>query len=132
VCFWKTKKEKMTSFFNEKTLGISGALLGATGVSLGALGAHALSDRFTTEHKAKSFATAVQYQLLHAVAMLATCKDPKMRQANIAWLMGSCIFSGSIYCLSLDIGPKKILGPITPLGGVMMIVGWCSAAAAKF
>jgi uncharacterized membrane protein YgdD (TMEM256/DUF423 family) len=122
----------MTSFFNERSLGISAAVLGASGVTLGALGAHYLSGRLSTDHKQRSFSTAVQYQLLHAVAMLATHKDPKLRQANIAWLMGSCIFSGSIYLLSLDIGPKMILGPITPVGGVFMIAGWCSAAYAKF
>ena len=87
------------SIINERNLGIGAAILGATGVTLGALGSHALASRFTTEHKAKSWATAVQYQLLHAVAMLATCKDPKMRKANICWLLGTSIFSGSIYLL---------------------------------
>lgn len=38
--------------------------------------------------------------------------------------VGAAIFSGSIYCLCLDVGPKKILGPITPIGGLLMISGW--------
>jgi uncharacterized membrane protein YgdD (TMEM256/DUF423 family) len=41
--------------------------------------------------------------------------------------MGTMMFCGSIYCLSLDIGPKAILGPTTPLGGLLMIGGWIVA-----
>mmetsp|Transcript_21442 Transcript_21442/g.48713 ORF Transcript_21442/g.48713 Transcript_21442/m.48713 type:complete len:177 (-) Transcript_21442:292-822(-) len=41
--------------------------------------------------------------------------------------VGSVMFSGSIYCLCLDVGPKKVLGPITPLGGLLMIGGWLVA-----
>jgi uncharacterized membrane protein YgdD (TMEM256/DUF423 family) len=38
--------------------------------------------------------------------------------------LGTLLFSGSIYFLTLDIGPRKILGPITPLGGLLLIGGW--------
>ena len=37
---------------------------------------------------------------------------------------GTAMFSGSIYLLTLDIGPKKLLGPITPVGGLLLIGGW--------
>lgn len=39
-------------------------------------------------------------------------------------LLGTALFSGSIYLLTLDIGPKTLLGPTTPVGGLMMIGGW--------
>ena len=38
--------------------------------------------------------------------------------------VGTAMFSGSIYCLTLDIGPKKIFGPMTPVGGLFLIAGW--------
>ena len=68
--------------------------------------------------------------MLHAVAILATCRDPKMRKANIAWLGGTTLFSGSIYMLCLEQGPKALWGPATPLGGTAMIGGWALAGLA--
>jgi len=38
--------------------------------------------------------------------------------------LGTAMFSGSIYLLCLDIGPKKLIGPITPVGGLLLICGW--------
>jgi len=38
--------------------------------------------------------------------------------------LGSTLFSGSIYLLCLDLGPKRLLGPMTPIGGLLMITGW--------
>ena len=78
---------------------------------------------------------AVTYQLLHAVALLSlSAIDRKSLQALTSapsfWsggkvlALGTAMFSGSIYLLCLDIGPKKLLGPITPVGGLLLVCGW--------
>ena len=46
--------------------------------------------------------------------------------------IGTAFFSGSIYLLCLDVGPKKLLGPITPIGGSMMIAGWVMVGMGKY
>lgn len=95
------------------------AFLGSTGVALGALGAHALQSRLTGT-KLESWKTAVLYQLVSATALLGMQNE----KAGQLIAVGCTMFSGSIYCLCLDIGPKKLLGPTTPLGGLCMIAGW--------
>ena len=102
-----------------------GALLGLTGVILGAYGAHGLQ---ATAAQQASWATAVQYQLVHALALLIigvwSMHQPRVWLGWAAGLMsaGVVLFSGSIYGLVLD-GPR-VLGPVTPLGGVALILGW--------
>ena len=120
------------------------ATLGATAVAAGAFGAHALKS--TLEAKkggVENWRTAVSYQLFHATAILALSalsNDPSSEgskdklsggsyvTAGKMMALGSVLFSGSIYCLTLDVGPKKLLGPITPIGGLLMIGGWVMAA----
>lgn len=104
------------------------ALLGASGVVTGAFGAHALRARLTPEQLA-SWSTAVQYQLLHAVALLALALWASATSRPV-WLpatlfaAGIVMFSGSIYGLVL--GGPRWLGPVTPLGGACFIAGWLS------
>ena len=112
-----------------KVLGLTAGVSGATAVALGAFGAHYLSDRFD-DRQMRNWSTGVQYQLIHAVAVLATCQNPRMAKANLAFLGGSALFSGSIYMLCLEYGPKFIWGPATPLGGTTMIGGWALAGLA--
>ncbi len=80
------------------------------------------------------------YQLLHAVALLSLSTiDRKNRQAppSSSWsganvmALGTAMFSGSIYLLCLDIGPKKLIGPITPVGGLLLICGWAMVGMGK-
>ena len=104
------------------------SLLGTLGVVLGAFGAHALRDRFTPEQLA-SWSTAVQYHLLHSVALLAlalwassTSRSIQLPAALFA--AGIVLFSGSIYGLLLT--DQRWLGPVTPLGGLCFIAGWLS------
>ena len=109
------------------------SFLGATGVSAGAFGAHALKDRLTNKGH-ENWKTAVVYQLLHATVLVgmsacnqsATSKNARNGTVLAGKLMtvGTVLFSGSIYLLSLNIGPKKLLGPTTPIGGLCMIAGW--------
>lgn len=109
------------------------AWLGATGVILGALGAHALKKVLAPEMLA-SFEIGVRYQLLHAVALLGLAgiaervESPWIRRVGVLWSVGAVFFAGSVYLLAcrewLGIPGLKALGPITPLGGLLMILGW--------
>ena len=106
------------------------AVLGATGVAAGAFGAHALKDTLIQRGGAENWRTAVLYQLVHAVAVLSL-SNSKVNTSNAAlsgklMTVGTVLFSGSIYMLSLGIGPKRFLGPTTPIGGLCMIAGWVS------
>ncbi|MEN8182552.1 MAG: DUF423 domain-containing protein [Myxococcota bacterium] len=104
------------------------ALLGTLGVVLGAFGAHGLRERLDAGQLA-SWQTAVQYQLIHAVVLLALglFATHSGRPLQLpAWLftLGIVMFSGSIYWLVL--GGPRALGPVTPLGGLCFIGGWLS------
>ncbi|ARJ39463.1 DUF423 domain-containing protein [Sporosarcina sp. P21c] len=119
---------------------IAGAINAAIAVGFGAFGAHALKDRLS-EHYLAVWETAVQYQMFHAIALLAIGilmsnallgPSTQLSWAGYLILAGIVIFSGSLYVLSLSgIG---ILGAITPIGGVAFIAGWIMLiiAAVKF
>ncbi len=112
---------------------IVSCLYGITGVILGAFGAH-LFKKFISKEKLESFETGVRYQLLHAVVLLLIglmFDFGSQSQQLAAWffIVGIALFSFSIYVLSFSekLGNKvKILGPITPLGGLLIILGWTS------
>lgn len=108
--------------------------LGALAVGLGAFGAHGLKAVANAETVAV-FETAVRYQFYHvfgllAIAMLAPHHPNGRRfwaRANLSFLLGILIFSGSLYLLSFskvyDLG-LNWLGAITPIGGLAFILGW--------
>lgn len=112
---------------------IKGGILGITAVIGGAFGAHALKEILTPAHLA-SYQTGIQYQLIHAVVLLflflLTLKFDNQQFKIAAHLIfwGVILFSGSIYILTLKniIGLEalKFAGPITPLGGLLIISGW--------
>jgi len=94
----------------------------------GALGAHALRSRLSPEAFA-SWATAVDYHLLHSVVLLslslyAAASGRSTSLPSTLFLVGIVLFSGSIYGLVL--GGPRILGPVTPLGGLCLIAAWIS------
>lgn len=107
----------------------AGALYGAAGVMLGAFGAHALAARLSESNLAV-WQTAVTYQLTHALALLLVgvlvrqsgSGNAALGIAGWGFLIGVVLFSGSLYLLAL--GGPRVLGPITPVGGVAFIVGW--------
>jgi len=112
-----------------------GATLGFTGVALGAFGAHALKARLAPELLA-TFETAVRYQLIHALALLAvawacTRWPGRLAQAS-GWLFvaGTLLFSGSLYAITL--AGVRGLGLVTPIGGVALLLGWLSLLAAPW
>lgn len=117
-----------------KKLFITGCLFALTAVILGALGAHALKEKLSPE-QLLSFETGVRYQFFHAMAiLLISANYEKFNFTVIIWakrffIAGIFCFSGSIYLLSMKEilhteGISRILGPVTPLGGILMITGW--------
>jgi uncharacterized membrane protein YgdD (TMEM256/DUF423 family) len=109
-----------------------GAVLGALGVLAGAFGAHGLKGRLEPDALA-SFETGVRYQLVHALALLAVGALARgdggsFRVPTVLFLLGTLLFSGSIYALVL--GGPRWLGPVTPLGGALLIAGWVALAFA--
>ncbi len=107
------------------------ALLGAVAIALGALGAHALESKLTLA-QLNSWDTAVKYQMYHVLACLILILSAQSLNVQVPvrlFLTGIFLFSGSIYLLSLKdvlhLGSfTKILGPITPIGGLCFIIGW--------
>jgi uncharacterized membrane protein YgdD (TMEM256/DUF423 family) len=94
---------------------------------LGAFGAHYLKKTLTERDTLGSWKTAVAYQLFHALAILCLNTQenkPKTKYKTTIqlWTIGVCLFSGSIYGLSL--GGPRLLGPVTPIGGLCLITGW--------
>lgn len=104
---------------------LAASLLGLIGVALGAFGAHALRATLEAAGQTENWKTAVFYQLIHAVALLSanSLKILNIKTISILFLGGSICFSGSLYWLALG-GPIKVLWPITPLGGLMLLAGW--------
>ncbi len=108
-----------------------GGVYGALAVLFGAFGAHALRKSFN-EDQLKSFETGVRYQMYHSLLLLiggVTFPFLETGQVLFGWaiIIGVFLFSFSIYGLtwSSSRGNKiKILGPITPLGGLLLIIGW--------
>ena len=106
---------------------ISGGLLGLTGVALGAFGAHGLKATFDATGGLENWKTAVLYQLIHAVALLAISNraEPVMRRVGFCWMLGVGLFSGSLYLLAVG-APVKFLWPATPAGGLALLLGWAT------
>lgn len=110
---------------------VMGSLYGGLAVILGAFGAHAFKKILPAE-KLISFETGVKYQMYHALLLIAIglfLEFQTSLEKSAAWsiILGTFIFSTSIYFLSFadHWGVNlKWLGPITPLGGLLMIVGW--------
>ena len=130
----------------------SGAIFAGLGVALGAFGAHGL-DRVlksvyppdemrsiagltvpATWKYLQDFKTGAEYQVTHSLALLVVgllARDGSRRSLTIAgwsFLLGIVLFSGSLYVLAVT--GIRALGAITPLGGVLFLVGWVSLAIA--
>ncbi len=117
-----------------KIFGIIAALYGMLAVILGAFGAHALKDKLDI-YQHSIYEKAVSYQFYHIAALIAVALlSPKINSKTLTlsgWFfaVGILLFSGSLYLLATkDIlginGLTPILGPITPLGGLCLIIGW--------
>lgn len=105
-------------------------MLGALAVALGAFGAHGLEARITDPDRLAWWDTAARYHLVHALAICAVAAHPaRPRAAGALFTAGIFIFSGSLYTMTLT--DVRILGAITPIGGLCLISGWLALAAAR-
>ncbi len=110
---------------------VLGALFGLLAVVLGAFGAHALKKKLTAD-QLHSFETGVKYQMYHGILLLVLgfnlgFTSPLERYIAYSFVLGILLFSFSIYGLVLSAakGRKwKFLGPVTPLGGLLLVLGW--------
>ncbi len=109
----------------------AGAISGGLAVAAGAFGAHALRVRLAADLLAV-WKTGAEYQLAHALALLATgllaARAPGAATAAAGWLFlaGTLLFSGSLYALALT--GIRGLGAVTPIGGVAFLGGWAALA----
>ena len=104
------------------------ALLGGSGVILGAFGAHGLRGK-VAENLLEAYKTGVHYQLIHALALFGIAlliqqwgARTSLVASGALFAFGVLLFSGSLY--GLTFGAPRWLGPVTPLGGLLMIGGW--------
>ncbi|TWU56130.1 DUF423 domain-containing protein [Rubripirellula reticaptiva] len=115
---------------------IYGAILGATGVAFGAIGAHFLPEYLANqgmqpdlvEKRTGQFDIGARYQLVHAVVLVALAGLPVGPSVIRRWIgrlfvVGTVIFSGSLYAIAITNISK--FGLITPLGGLTWISAWC-------
>lgn len=107
-----------------------GALVTGLAVAMGAFGAHSLEERLAEAGQLANWETAVRYQAWHGLA-LVLFGVARRGGAAIGWcfLLGSVCFSGSLYALALG-APASVIWPVTPLGGLLFLVGWGLLAAA--
>lgn len=110
---------------------VIGALYGLLAVVLGAFGAHALKKIWPDE-VLKNFETGVRYQMYHGLLLVILgstllFESPLQQVMGICIILGTFLFSGSIYllCWGSSSGKKpRLLGPVTPLGGLLLVFGW--------
>ena len=115
----------------DKKIVVSASILAALSIALGAFGAHGLKEILSSE-ALTSFETGVRYQMYHALALLSIGFALPVPVKTRNWvfrffIFGIVLFSGSIYLLSMkDILPFSVsfLGPVTPVGGLLLIFGW--------
>jgi len=105
------------------------ALSGFMSVCLGAFAAHVLKQQLSADALA-IWQTGVQYQMYHALVLLVVAlfysshRSKTLKLSGLAFILGSCLFSGSLYALAL--GAPRGLGIITPFGGLAFLVGWAA------
>lgn len=115
---------------------ITAACIGALSVALGAFGAHALKS-ILTEQSLGTYETAVRYQFYHVFALAVTgiiyktSPNTFVKNAGRFFITGIILFSGSLYLLTYASANNlsfRWAGPLTPLGGVILIIGWICLA----
>lgn len=120
----------------QKTFLLLATFFAATAVVSGAFGAHGLKDKISAEYL-QVFETGVRYQFYHSLALLLLAlfagkiNPSYFNSSGSLFIAGIILFSGSLYLLStrelLGVESwKKMLGPLTPLGGLCFIAGWLS------
>ena len=104
--------------------------MGFLAVALGAFGAHALKDLLVEREFTSTWQTASFYHLVHAVVLcLVAGRTPFTKGAWWAFLVGMLLFSGSLYAMCLS--NVRVLGAITPMGGISLLLGWAWLVCSK-
>jgi len=107
---------------------MTGIALAGLAVGMGAFGAHWLKDRLAVNQRGETFETAARYQMYHALALIALGlwaeRNARRRgiAAGVCFLLGTVIFSGSLYILALS--NVTGWGAVAPIGGVFQLLGW--------
>ena len=116
------------STISKETVLRIGIIFSLLTVAIGAFGAHSLSDLLIENGRTDTFKTAVLYQMFHSIAIIITpllfdnYMIKRLVTAFYLFVGGIIFFSGSLYILSVtNIG---VFGAITPIGGILFIVGW--------
>lgn len=109
-----------------------GALLGLIGVAMGAFGAHGLRDQVSARDL-EIWRTGAHYQQVHAVMVVVVGvlsrhqSSRALRASAVLFIVGISIFSGTLYAMVL--GGPRMLGAVTPLGGLSLMGGWLALFA---
>jgi len=115
------------SNFRSRILVLIAIVFGFAGVVAGALGAHPPEGFLTEQASREAWNSGVYFLLFHVVVILA-CADLRSFSikpfgvASVFFLCGILFFSGSIFLLAA--GGPKVIGPVTPLGGLFLLFGW--------
>ncbi|HZR16438.1 MAG TPA: DUF423 domain-containing protein [Verrucomicrobiae bacterium] len=116
---------------NNSTALRTAALLGFLAVALGAFGAHGLKDLLIRNGTAAIWEKAVFYHFIHAVMLFVLAQRPTVQAGPwFSFLIGIFIFSGSLYLLAVT--NVRVLGAITPIGGLSFLAGWLWLAVQPF
>ena len=116
----------MTGLAARRVLSAAGVLLALATIA-GALGAHTLKTHWAAQ-RLDVYDTAVRYQFYHGVGLLGvglalrTLEVGALRAAALLIIAGIVLFSGSLYALTL--GAPRVIGAVTPIGGLALIAGW--------
>jgi uncharacterized membrane protein YgdD (TMEM256/DUF423 family) len=106
----------------------TGIVMAGISVAIGAFGAHALRSTLEANDRTETFELAVRYQFYHAFAiilcgvLMVHFSSRLLKTAAVCFAIGIVIFSGSLYALSLS--GIRMLGAITPIGGLAFLTGW--------
>jgi uncharacterized membrane protein YgdD (TMEM256/DUF423 family) len=118
-----------------KTWLLIGSIMGFLSVAGGAFGAHAIKARVEPQMM-EVFTTGTRYLMLHAVALLTLglladrLSGTSLTVAGAAWTVGTVIFTGSLWLLAST--GTRWLGAITPIGGLILLVGWAALGLTVF
>jgi uncharacterized membrane protein YgdD (TMEM256/DUF423 family) len=111
-----------------RTALLVGSFSGFAAVGLGAFAAHGLKGFLQQTGHTQIFETAVRFQFYHTLALLLTGVllhlefHPMIKYTAICFIIGMVFFSGSLYAMALT--GWVIFGPLTPIGGILLIIGW--------
>ena len=121
---------------NQRNTLLAGSVFGCTAVALGAFAAHALKESLVATGRIDTYEIAVKYQFYHALALLLVgllmgqFGSKSLRHSALSFSLGILLFSGSLYVLSFT--GQRIMGAVTPIGGLFFILGWILLASGVY